>query len=171
MSVNSSSFNNSGSINNNNKNTHDHLTCHLSDFLNTNKIKNCTVENLIENENDNHFKIYKFLLFDFSEVVGKMVKEYLPNRNGEVKDYSSSGKYCLPDEGLLKMVYDIATIEYKINTPIGKENFIEGFVDTPDLIHFTIKFVSKTAEFHNVSSFCDSFDSSSTTITNTTFST
>ncbi|KAM9963809.1 hypothetical protein ACTFIW_007063 [Dictyostelium discoideum] len=169
MSVNSS-FNNSGSINNNNKNTYDHLTCHLSDFLNTNKIKNCTVENLIENENDNHFKIYKFLLFDFSEVVGKMVKEYLPNSNREVKDYSS-GKYGLTDEELLKMVYDIATIEYKINTSIGRENFIESFLDTPDLIYFTIKFVSKTAQFHNVSSFCDSFDSSSTTITNTTFST
>ncbi|KAM9990187.1 hypothetical protein ACTFIY_006210 [Dictyostelium cf. discoideum] len=168
MSVNSS-FNNSGSINNNN--TYDHLTCHLSEFLNTNKIKNCTVENLIKNESDNHFKIYKFLLFEFSEVVGKMVGGYLPNSNHEVKDYSSSGKYRLPDKELLKMVYDIATIEYKINTSIGKENFIESFTDTPDLINFTIKFVSKTAKFHNVSSFCDSFDSSSTTITNTTFST
>ncbi|KAN0032452.1 hypothetical protein ACTFIV_006348 [Dictyostelium citrinum] len=160
MSVHSSSFN-SGSINNNN--TYDHLTSHLSEFLNTNKI-DFTVENLIKDENDNHCKIYQFLLFEFSEVVGKMVKKYLPNNNHEVKDYSSCGKYHLSENELLKMVYNIATIEYKI-TSIVEEDFVESFMETPDLINFTIKFVSKTVKFHNVSSFCDSFDSSSTTIT------
>ncbi|KAK5582208.1 hypothetical protein RB653_003791 [Dictyostelium firmibasis] len=169
MSVNSSF--NSGSINNNNNNTYDHLISHISDFLITNKIKNYTIEKLIKDEYDNHFKIYEFLLFEFSEVVGKMVKKYLPN-NHDAKDYSSScgGKFHLTDNELLKMVYKIATIEYKI-TSIVEEEFVECFMETPDLIVFTIKFVSKTVKFHNVSSFCDSFDSSSTTLTNTAFST
>ncbi|KAM9994276.1 hypothetical protein ACTFIZ_005603 [Dictyostelium cf. discoideum] len=162
---------NSGSINNKNNNTYDHLTSHLSEFLNTNQIKNYTVKNLIKDEKDNHIKIYKFLLFDFSEVVGKMVQQYLPKDNHEVEDYSSNGKYSLTDNEILKMVYNIATIEYKITSTFVKEEFVEGFMDTPDLINFTIEFVDMTAKFHNVSSFCDSFDSSSTTITNTMFST
>ncbi|KAN0050404.1 hypothetical protein ACTA71_003527 [Dictyostelium dimigraforme] len=168
MSVNSS-FNNTGSINNNN-NTYDQLTFHISEFLNTNKIKNYTIENFIKDENDNHIKIYEFLLFDFSEVVGKMVKKYLPNKSLEIKDYSNCGNYHLSENELLKMVYNIAIIEYKI-TSIIEEDFVESFMETPDLINFTIKFISKTVKFHNVSSFCDSFDSSSTTITNTMFST
>ncbi|EGC39486.1 hypothetical protein DICPUDRAFT_147673 [Dictyostelium purpureum] len=153
------------------ENTYEQLLEHIKEFLIINKVKRRVVD-LITDEND-HIKLYRYLLFDFSESVSAMVKRYImfinvgvqedgiqetinEYRFGRGEDYKD-----VDDCNIRTLVFKIGSSEYNITSKIDETEFIECFINTQDLINFTIRFISKTVKYHNLSSFCDSVDSNS----------